>query len=59
MAVFTIILLSLSAFFLGYTLGNSISLNSPAKQRYLRTELSENEKREFENFLSYDGSEQS
>ncbi len=56
--IFIYLTLAVSAFFIGY----NFALNRKAKLQFNRkkgvTAIDENLQREYENFLSYDGSEQ-
>jgi hypothetical protein len=58
MTIILLIIISLAAFSLGYSLGLN-SFIKPKKQAQIsHNGMSEKEKREYENFLNYDGTEQ-
>ena len=59
MTYILLIFIAVAAFVLGYFLGN---LDEPPMQEIIHIKIDEdfdNERREYENFLNYDGSDQS
>lgn len=58
MTFLLVVLIILVAFFVGYSLGLSGVITNKKTTKYSRSGMSEKEKREYENFLNYDGSEQ-
>lgn len=59
MTIILLIIISFIAFFFGYILGAGNLATKPKTIKLSRSGMNEKEKREYENFLNYDGSEQS